>query len=63
MYSPAPNMNNLSVYPSADTPRSRYDIALPKNEKNEKVEKVPVIFTVDSLYRNYAVQGRMNGAT
>ena len=60
MYSPAPNMNNLSVYPSADTPRSRYDIALPKSEK---IEKVPVIFTVDSLYRNYAVQGRMNGAT
>ena len=51
---------NTSLYPSAETPRSRYDIAFPRAEKGEKV---PVIFTVDSLYRNYAVQGRMNGVT
>jgi len=59
MYSASLN-NSLSLYPTADTPRSRYDIALPCGEKGEKV---PVIFTVDSLYRNYAVQGRMNGVT
>ena len=58
MYSSS-SLNN-SIYPSAETPRSRYDIAIPKGEK---CEKVPVIFTVDSLYRNYAVQGRMNGVT
>jgi hypothetical protein len=49
----AGNMFN-SVYP-AGAPPSRYDITL----KDRKCGLVPLIFSVDSRYRNYAVPGRM----
>jgi hypothetical protein len=43
---------------------TRWDIGFKTNpaekaERAERCERVPVIFTVDSLYRNYAVEGRM----
>ena len=47
-----------SVYPTPDS-RSRYDITV----KDNPCKMIPVIFTVDSQYRNYAVAGRMGPGT
>jgi len=54
-----PETYNHSVYPAGQSEPSRYDVCL--TDKEKKV--IPLIFTIDSGHRNYAVRGRMGGAT
>jgi hypothetical protein len=54
----APQDYDKSLYPTSETPRSRYDITV----RDDKCKTIPIIFTIDSFYRNYAVAGQMAGS-